>query len=349
MRTPAPPAPVPLVRRAPRAALPAAALAVVLDVAALALLGAAPPAAAALHVLAALLAALGFAGGRDHLAPFIAQTALCFPVLGPAAAVAVALARRRTHRSRWSALHRYNRLVAGIAPDRVDQEAAGGWDALATRPLGEIARDPETPGPVLAAAIEGTRELDPAVAARLLRGAMASAIPDVRYHAAHALIAQEERLEREATAAVARLGAAPGDAGAALALARIHMALAALCPAGDELTRHHLQHALPLLTRCVTPGGGTGPLAGAERDDAEARLAAVHARLGHPREAIAHGLALIERGCGAPAVLEDCLAACLAAGELDTLRRVARVALQRCPGAVRIEEVTRPWIADPAP
>jgi hypothetical protein len=286
---------------------------------------------------------------RHRLGPLVAGMCLCFPVLGALAATVVAMVRRARPDAFGEVIRHYRELVDAafpaidLPPDVRDTAVQRTWAALELRPFVEIIGAQRAEDELAVSAIESTSALEYPVASRLLRHALASAIPETRYYAAKALARIEESLDRELKEAQEAHARRPDDPAPILRIADARLSYGEVGQADDPLNRFHLVEAI----RCyrmsldrVDPG---------LRDDCIARLAGACLKVGNAVEAKAYYVDLVDRGSSVPSVLRGCLEACFACGDYDALRRYLVVARERCPDSEAIREVSRAWLCEPTP
>lgn len=279
-----------------------------------------------------------------RLGPLMAGAALCFPVLGPLMATVVALVRRQGASSFEETIKDYRELVdmslptVDVPPDARPHLVSRSWEALELRPFVEIMRAHTGDDDIAVSAIESTSELAPPVAARLLRHALASSVPETRYYAARALTRIEEALERELADAQEAHKRRPQDPGPMMRIADARLGYGEIGQADDPLCRFHVAEAIRYYRMCldlVEPS---------VRDECLARLASACLRAGETAESQRHYTRLVDGGAQAVSILRGCLEACFANRDMPALRKYIVIARDRAPDSDLLREVTRGWL-----
>ena len=281
---------------------------------------------------------------HDHaLGYMMAALAFLFPLLGAAGALMAAFARRSGAGSFDRVVEDYRELVEAAHPveematdarTKFDEDT---WAALEIRPFVDIVGAANHEDDLATSAIESTSLLEQHTACRLLRQALASAVPSTRYYAARALARVEERLDAELEECLKEARRRPGDTAAALALARARVAYGDIAAGDDPLVSLHLEEARRLL-ESLRPR-----LVGEAVDEGLALLGRVSLRLGAVERARELFDELVWRGTRRVEVYRG-LAVCLhAQRDYVGLRRTLGTARERCPGSHLVADMCATW------
>lgn len=283
-----------------------------------------------------------------RLGPMMMGTALCFPVLGAATVTFVALVRSVRLEKYAEVIRHYRELVDAtfpvldVPPDVRESVVERTWAALELRPFVEIIENQTGEDEVAVSAIESTSALDYPVATRLLRHALASAIPETRYYAAKALARIEETLDSELQEAQEAHKRRPADPLPMMRIADARLSYGEVGQADDPLNRFHLTEAIKYYGKCLNK------LEPALKDDCIARLAQACLRAGQSADAQRYYSMLVDKGSKIVSVLKGCIEACYANNDYEKVRHYTQVALLRVPDSDLLKEVARAWL-EPRP
>jgi hypothetical protein len=304
------------------------------------------------HVFGALLAGAAFPGwrrdarGRRHdgmVAYFATGLALMFPIVGAAGALVALIGRGRAGSAFDEVVAEYRTLVDATFPvediesDARENFVGNTWSALELRPFVDIVAAEGKESDLAASAIESAELLDQLTACRLLRFALASAVPATRYYAARAIARVEEKLDSELARCLKLVAAKPDDAAALFALARARVAYGDLAVGDDPLIQLHLEEARRLL-ESILPR-----LLGEDQETCLVNLANVSVRLGNMERGREIYDQLVQRGTRRVEVFRG-LAVCLhTMRDYVGLRRTLSTARERCPDSPMVVEMCTTW------
>ena len=330
-------------------------LALVLDLAAvgpaglLAALDAHPAGRVALHVAAAACCGLAFprpAGQstRPAIAGLMCALAACFPVLGAAAAIGVALTGGQREALERTMLAEYRELVdvvaltAEIPEDARPHFWAATWRALELTNFDAIVEAHSDSG-LIASAFESAQKLDLDVACAFYRKALGSRTAITRYYASTALSRAEEKCDRALQVAEAAHRARPDDAEILLDMGDARLAYAIIGDPQDPVTLFHIQEAAKVFQAAFVALPAGHPRRGA------CRLSLARALLasGDAAGARTHFGALLEAGSREVTVIVGAAEACHRIGDYHGLLATLRQGIERNPDAPVLRRLHAEW------